>query len=85
MSERMFPIMKANDIPWSLIEPHEKQAHANHGQTLQRLAERGGLDVGEALAIIEGRRWGTIKTDKDSYARYAEQLQALVRAARKDG
>lgn len=44
-------------IPWSLIAPHESQARANHGQTLERLAERGGLGSCEAVAILEDRRW----------------------------
>jgi hypothetical protein len=42
-------------IPWSLIEPHERQAERNQSQTLKRLAERGGLSPCEAVAVIEGR------------------------------
>lgn len=44
-------------LPWSLLAPHERQAQANHGQTLERLAERGGLGLCEAVAILEDRRW----------------------------
>lgn len=40
-------------IPWELIGPHEAQARKNHGQTLEQLAKRGGLDVCEAVAVIE--------------------------------
>lgn len=30
-------------VPWGLIAPHERRARANHGgQSLNRLAERGG-------------------------------------------
>jgi len=36
---------------------NERQAQINHGQTLQRLAERGGLSPCEALAIAERREW----------------------------
>ena len=60
---RRFPIMhgwqggavtRRDSIPWELIAPHEAQAQRNHGgQTLQRLAERGGLDAMEAVAVIE--------------------------------
>ena len=39
-------------IPWKLIAPHAKQAYENHGQTLERLAERGGLGVVEAWAVL---------------------------------
>ena len=44
-------------IPWDVIEPHEEQALKNHGQTLKRLAERGGLSVCEAVAVLEDRPW----------------------------
>jgi hypothetical protein len=35
----------------------ESQAMKNHGQTLARLRERGGLDLSEAAAIREKRKW----------------------------
>lgn len=44
-------------VPWWLLAPFEPQAIENHGQTLERLNERGGLDPSEMLAVIEGRRW----------------------------
>lgn len=36
---------------------NEKQAQINHGQSLDRLAERGGLSPCEALAVVEKRAW----------------------------
>ena len=56
------PIMQAaqfgiSSVSWSLFERHQEQALKNHSQTLERLAERGGLSCCEALAIIENRRW----------------------------
>jgi len=43
-------------VPWEFMAPHEKQARANHGgQTLARLSERGGLSIGEALAVVKNR------------------------------
>jgi hypothetical protein len=45
------------DVPWRFIEPHEAQALRNHDQTLERLAERGGLCPSEMLAVVEDRRW----------------------------
>lgn len=62
MSRTVMPIMNStlmSEIPWGMIAPHERQARANHGQSLERLAERGGLAACEALDIIEGRRWGS--------------------------
>ncbi len=61
MTERTnMPILKStkSSIPcfrWSAIAGHERQAMRNHGQTLERLAERGGLSPAEAVAIIEDR------------------------------
>ena len=49
--------LKLPPIPWRIIAPHETQAQINHGQTLDRLRERGGLDATEAVAILEDRRW----------------------------
>lgn len=36
---------------------NEEWAYRNHGQTLKRLNERGGLSPCEAAAIIECRDW----------------------------
>jgi len=45
-------------VPWAFMRPHDQQARRNHGgQTLARLAERGGLSVKEALAVVLGREW----------------------------
>lgn len=53
-----FPILGTSfTIPWEAIAPHEEQAMKNHGQTIKRLAERGGLDWVEALAVMEDRKW----------------------------
>lgn len=45
-----------------MIAPHEAQARSNHGQSLNRLAERGGLCAAEALDILEGRPWASAKS-----------------------
>lgn len=42
-------------IPAALLDA--RQAMENHGQTLERLAERGGLSLDEAAAVAERRRW----------------------------
>lgn len=64
MARTVMPIMGGticSEIPWGLIAPHEAQAKSNHGQTLDRLAERGGLSHTEAIDIIQGRKWGSSK------------------------
>lgn len=41
----------------------EAQAMANHGQTLARLAERGGLSLEEAAALALRRKWARMTAD----------------------
>jgi hypothetical protein len=66
VSERQFPILQPckgglRSIPWALLEPHEPQAKANHGQTLQRLAERGGLGAVEAVAVLRDVHYRVVR------------------------
>jgi hypothetical protein len=44
-------------IPFDAIEPHRRQAMHNHSQTLERLAQRGGLSVKELYAVMHDRDW----------------------------
>lgn len=68
-------------IPWDLIAPHERQAQSNHGQSLERLAERGGLAAVEAVNIMTGARWGTRIPAAEANTRLAEMVR-LWRAKR---
>lgn len=57
---RQYPIIGTKPkeyIPWAVLQCHEAQALRNHDQTLERLAERGGLDWFEAAAILEDKTW----------------------------
>lgn len=57
MTERTFPIMRCDsvtEVPWSLAEQHRAQFEKNHYQTLERLAERGGLTPYEFVAGATG-------------------------------
>ena len=69
-TERAFPMLITGEerrrhagvafpryVPWMLLAPHEEWARNNHSQTLERLAERGGLGPDEMMAILEHRRW----------------------------
>lgn len=66
-----FPILRAwyyssrREVPkfvdWSVLSI--EQAQINHGQTLERLAERGGLAPDEIVANIERRRWRPMDID----------------------
>ena len=67
-TDRLFPVLKGvtlKFIPWGLLDPHRRQADRNHGQTLEKLADRGGLSAEEAMAVIEGRRWTPLPDAED--------------------
>lgn len=53
-------------VPWSMIEPHERQARINHDQILERLAERGGLTPLELRRVLEDRPFDA--SDIENYA-----------------
>lgn len=65
MDEKYFRVMPPeanylhcpNSIPWGLIEPHREQAKANHGQSLERLNERGGLSPVELYYVLQDKNW----------------------------
>ncbi len=65
-------------IPWGMIAPHEDQARKNHGQSLQRLNERGGLSPAEAVAVLEGREWTAVEPE-EGYVRLEELVMAWER------
>lgn len=47
-------------LPWLMVKEHEPQALRNHSQTVQRLAERGGLSAPEMCAVLENRPYQTM-------------------------
>lgn len=66
-------------IPWKAIEPHRRQAEENHcGQTLERLAQRGGLCPSEIYLAISGLPLFRNKiSDEEIYRRGRELLKRL--------
>lgn len=76
----MFPIQDGPSVPWEVMVPHEARAKANHGgQTLSRLAERGGLGAGEAWCVVNGIELGRIDKAKwvefeKAWIGYAERI-----------
>lgn len=97
MSGKMFPVLEHDyarepkytgprEVPWAFIEEHEAQCKRNHDQTVQRLAERGGLGVDEMCAVVEDRRWHRMLRE-EATARLVEllaqwQASALLGGAR---
>ena len=47
------------NIPWDFISSHEEQAQINHGQSLKRLNERGGLGLSELYCVLTDTEWDT--------------------------
>lgn len=62
--ERRFPVLAASrrnttppSVPWRLVAPHAARAQVNHSQTLERLAERGGLAPDELWCVVHEASW----------------------------
>lgn len=69
-NEPMFPILGdpiIKALPWSVLAAHDEQAKSNHGgQTLNRLAQRGGLGIEEAYCVLKDINFPTgAKYNKD--------------------
>lgn len=57
-----FPILKGNGacIDYQLVADHGEQAQKNHYQSVERLAQRGGLSWSEIHAVLHGRSFQKI-------------------------
>jgi hypothetical protein len=86
MMERLFPIQDGPDIPWRVMARHEAAALKQHDQQpLEKLAERRGLSVDEAISVIAGagdygRYWGTPGRDRHDLKGNTQTLMNLVYA-----
>lgn len=78
MNKEQFPILctPKEYIPWDSIAPHEAQALKNHGQTLKRLAERGGLSWVEAYAVLTDNHFMSVISLSEEKAK--EKVLALL-------
>lgn len=86
MSEKRFPIHSHTrklypdfpaSVPWAFVEAHAEQAYMNHHQTLERLAERGGLCASELLATVTGRNLHTVGFGPSEAQNTAEVLRLI--------
>lgn len=65
----IFPIMQGTmlrGIPWGMVAPLEERAQKNHSQTLDRLAERKGLEPTEMLKLLNDEDLFPYKSDPDA-------------------
>lgn len=75
---RTFPILERgmHSVPWEVIEPHREQAQRNHGQSLERLADRGGLGFFEFWCVMNDISWINVESE---FAKYEKAGEDLVR------
>ena len=53
-------------VPWNVVKDHEARAMSNHSQTLDRLAQRGGMDPVEMLKIIQDEDLFPLNADPEA-------------------
>ena len=78
---KQFPILGSQGakIDWQLVAGHGAQARLNHSQTVERLAELGGLSWSELHAVLHNREWQKIDTNDAMIA--CRSLEARYLAA----
>ena len=76
MSQDRFPVLNQQNchprerktmpasVPWTFAETFRDQAEYNHDQTLERLAERGGLSPEEMWLAAHGHRLRSVEIDE---------------------
>jgi hypothetical protein len=58
---KRFPVLNANmSIPWHYAETFRNQAELNHDQTLEELADRGGLSWAEIACAVTKQPLGQV-------------------------
>lgn len=63
---KQYPIQYKNKgeyIPFEMMLEHEDQCYTNHGQSVQRLAERHGTSYLETYFILNDKKFQYFKTD----------------------
>lgn len=87
--DKLFPIHSSDrevpncpkGIPWEVIAPHEEQALNNHSQTLEKLAQRGGLGLIEMYAVLSDKSYREAEREVIFSAKVAlERLYKLIGA-----
>jgi len=63
-------------VPFDVVKSHEAQALKNHGQTVERLRDRGGLAWTQLAAVLNDRKWEGMSLDDAHEAAMRVVLQA---------
>lgn len=72
--------MGLGSIPWQLILRHEAQVKENHGDTLERLHERGGLSVEELWFVLQDKKITPLTpfpTEREAYEFVSETVRGF--------
>lgn len=75
---RPYPIQSGPSVPWWVMTPHEAQSQRNHGQSITRIAERGGFSPAEAWCIVTGQRLREVENNLDRADRLWRAFAARV-------
>lgn len=80
---RRFPIQNGPTVPWEVMAPHDRQCQKNHGgQTLERIAQRGGLLAAEAWCVVNDMdcpwEWRCTKDDFERLDRQWHEFAAAI-------
>ena len=89
MGDKRFPVLMTplewskwpkcpRSVPWDVVEPHNAQARKNHSQSVERLAERGGLHPIELVAVMEDKEYPCDGVYKDRMKYAVDILTAMA-------
>lgn len=70
-------------IPMEMLIPHANQAQINHGQSLRMLRDRGGLGTGEAVAVLDDRKFQSMSFP-EANARLREIMMSFLSSRSSD-
>jgi hypothetical protein len=72
--ERALRAVAPRSVPWGFVTEHERQCQRNHSQTVQRLAERGGLSPAELVHVLRDEQWDLELKDLDAVPELLRRL-----------
>ncbi len=77
-----FPILRHPEfrLPWAVIAPYAAQAQRNHYQSLEQLAQRGGLSFTEAFCVLTDTHWSEVAHNDANERRARERIEGMIAA-----
>jgi hypothetical protein len=80
---RKFPVLRSTQrerfylpgfVRFAYLKHHEDQAKKNHNQTLERLADRGGLSPQELYAVAHDMAWDAVSIDEEGLHKFVTEI-----------